>query len=215
MCKDSKPKESGGKGKGKQARGGSDNTASKGKGKGAKTDGLGTCTYVKEARKDGWLSNGDKVPPAEFAELAAEYSECPSGKKGGALGWFPRGKMAGLFQDIAFSTTVGATSAPFKSTPAKFVMLLMVTGMDTTLCCRKGGRIDRTWHSKLGSPGLLTIKSNSKEVRRCVLLSFSSSGRLGHKIAPFGASSVSSAEDEASQTSWPSAVATCADSAVS
>ncbi|CAL5444920.1 unnamed protein product [Camellia sinensis] len=142
-----------------------------------------------EARKDGWLSNGDKVPPAEFAELAAEYSECPSGKKGGALGWFPRGKMAGLFQDIAFSTTVGATSAPFKST------------MDTTLCCRKGGRIDRTWHSKLGSPGLLTIKSNS--------------GRLGHKIAPFGASSVSSAEDEASQTSWPSAVATCADSAVS
>ncbi|CAL5444915.1 unnamed protein product [Camellia sinensis] len=80
--------------------------------------------------------------------LAAEYSECPSGKKGGALGWFPRGKMAGLFQDIAVSTTVGATSAPFKST------------MDTTLCCRKGGRIDRTWHSKLGSPGLLTIKSN-------------------------------------------------------
>ncbi|KAL7161298.1 hypothetical protein ACSBR2_041864 [Camellia fascicularis] len=47
MCKDSKPKESGGKGKGKQAAGGSDDTASKGKGKGAKTDGLGTCTYVK------------------------------------------------------------------------------------------------------------------------------------------------------------------------
>ncbi|KAF5942942.1 hypothetical protein HYC85_020584 [Camellia sinensis] len=111
----------------------------------------------------------------KMVQLAAEYSECPSGKKGGDLGWFPRGKMAGLFQDIAFSTTVGATSAPFKSTPAKFVMLLMVTGMDTTLCCRKGGRIDRTWHSKLGSLGLLTIKSN---------------GRLGHKIAPFGASSL-------------------------
>ncbi|CAL5444871.1 unnamed protein product [Camellia sinensis] len=113
---------------------------------------------------------GTAQATCHFIWLAAEYSECPSGKKGGDLGWFPRGKMAGLFQDVAFSTTVGATSAPFKST------------MDTTLCCRKGGRIDRTWHSKLGSLGLLTIKSN---------------GRL------------------ASQTSWPSAVATCADSAVS
>ncbi|KAL7161332.1 hypothetical protein ACSBR2_041897 [Camellia fascicularis] len=47
MCKDSKPKESGGKGKEKQAATGSNDTASKGKGKGAKTDGLGTCTYVK------------------------------------------------------------------------------------------------------------------------------------------------------------------------
>ncbi|KAF5934012.1 hypothetical protein HYC85_030183 [Camellia sinensis] len=50
-----------------------------------------------------------------FFQLPAEYSKCPSGKKGGDLGWFPCGKMAGLFQDVAFSTTVGATSAPFKS----------------------------------------------------------------------------------------------------
>ncbi|XP_027338544.1 peptidyl-prolyl cis-trans isomerase NIMA-interacting 4 isoform X1 [Abrus precatorius] len=133
MGKDSKPKESGGKGKGKQAASGSDENASKGKGKGGKGgDSLGTCTYVKarhvlcekqgkinEAYKklqDGWLSNGDKVPPAEFAKVAQEYSECPSGKKGGDLGWFPRGKMAGPFQDVAFSTPIGATSAPFKST---------------------------------------------------------------------------------------------------
>lgn len=49
-------------------------------------------------------------------QIAAEYSECPSGKKGGDLGWFPRGKMAGPFQDVAFNTVVGATSPPFKST---------------------------------------------------------------------------------------------------
>jgi hypothetical protein len=49
-------------------------------------------------------------------QLAQEYSECPSGKKGGDLGWFPRGKMAGPFQEVAFNTPVGATSAPFKST---------------------------------------------------------------------------------------------------
>jgi len=50
------------------------------------------------------------------SQVAQEYSECPSGKKGGDLGWFPRGKMAGPFQDVAFNTPVGATSAPFKST---------------------------------------------------------------------------------------------------
>ncbi|KAK4380866.1 Foldase protein PrsA [Sesamum angolense] len=139
MGKDSKPKDSAGKGKGKQPAGGGDDGGSKGKGKGGKGDGLGTCTYVKarhilcekqgkinEAYKklqDGWLSNGDKVPPAEFAKLAAEYSECPSGKKGGDLGWFPRGKMAGPFQEVAFNTPVGVTSAPFKSTHGYHIIL--------------------------------------------------------------------------------------------
>lgn len=45
MGKDAKV---GGKGKGKQAAGGSDDSGAKGKGKGGKAaDGLGTCTYVK------------------------------------------------------------------------------------------------------------------------------------------------------------------------
>ncbi|XP_062199767.1 uncharacterized protein LOC133902187 [Phragmites australis] len=145
MGKDSKQKDA--KGKGKQAAGssgGGDDAGGgkggKGKGKGGKSaDGLGTCTYVKarhvlcekqgkinEAYKklqDGWLENGDKVPPAEFAKIAQEYSECPSGKKGGDLGWFPRGKMAGPFQEVAFNTPVGATSAPFKSTHGYHIIL--------------------------------------------------------------------------------------------
>ncbi|WZZ33373.1 hypothetical protein YC2023_016774 [Brassica napus] len=84
MGKDAKA--GGGKGKGKQS-GGSDEASSKGKGKAGKAaaDGLGTCTYVKgmccakskerSTRRikgcrlaGGWLSNGDKVPPAEFAK---------------------------------------------------------------------------------------------------------------------------------------------------
>lgn len=133
MGKDAKPKEAS-KGKAKQGSAGGNDGAAKGKGKGggSKTDGLGTCTYVKARHvlcekqgkindaykklQEGWLNNGDKVPPAEFAKVAAEFSECPSGKKGGDLGWFPRGKMAGPFQEVAFNTPIGATSAPFKST---------------------------------------------------------------------------------------------------
>ncbi|KAF8657684.1 hypothetical protein HU200_059839 [Digitaria exilis] len=92
MGKDSKPKDAKGKdakGKGKAASSGGDDAGGGGKGgkgKGAKSaDGLGTCTYVKarhvlcekqgkinEAYKklqDGWLDNGDKVPPAEFAKV--------------------------------------------------------------------------------------------------------------------------------------------------
>eukprot|EP00244_Chara_vulgaris_P009800 TRINITY_DN4299_c0_g1_i3.p2 TRINITY_DN4299_c0_g1~~TRINITY_DN4299_c0_g1_i3.p2 ORF type:complete len:140 (+),score=33.44 TRINITY_DN4299_c0_g1_i3:404-823(+) len=111
----------------------------KGKGKAKPSDDLKTCTYVKcrhilcekqgkimEAYKkldEGFLSNGDKVPPAEFGKLAMEYSECPSGKKGGDLGWFPRGKMAGPFQDVAFATPVGGCSAAFKSTHGYHIIL--------------------------------------------------------------------------------------------
>ena len=55
-------------------------------------------------------------------QVAQEYSECPSGKKGGDLGWFPRGKMAGPFQEVAFNTPVGVTSAPFKSTYGFYIL---------------------------------------------------------------------------------------------
>ncbi|KAG6534372.1 hypothetical protein ZIOFF_008258 [Zingiber officinale] len=124
MGTDSKPKESSGKGKGKQAASGADDGASKGKGKGGKSsDAKGKINEAYKKLQDGWLSNGDKVPPAEFAKIAAEYSECPSGKKGSDLGWFPRGKMAGPFQDVAFSTPIGATSAPFKSTHGYHIIL--------------------------------------------------------------------------------------------
>ncbi|ONM54936.1 Peptidyl-prolyl cis-trans isomerase NIMA-interacting 4 [Zea mays] len=99
MGKDSKPKDA--KGKGKQAAGssggddgGGKGGKGKGKGKGGKSaDGLGTCTYVKarhvlcekqgkinEAYKklqDGWLNNGDKVPPAEFAKVRTRMTGSP------------------------------------------------------------------------------------------------------------------------------------------
>ena len=47
---------------------------------------------------------------ADFASLAKEHSDCPSGASGGDLGTFGRGQMVKPFEDTAFSIAVGATS---------------------------------------------------------------------------------------------------------
>jgi parvulin-like peptidyl-prolyl isomerase len=46
----------------------------------------------------------------DFADLASEFSDCPSGSKGGSLGTFGRGQMVKIFEDTAFGLGVGETS---------------------------------------------------------------------------------------------------------
>mmetsp|Transcript_17407 Transcript_17407/g.36125 ORF Transcript_17407/g.36125 Transcript_17407/m.36125 type:complete len:92 (-) Transcript_17407:401-676(-) len=87
------------------------------KGKGA-DDKLKACNFVKARHilcekqskineawreiREGYLDDGNKIPGPKFGEIAMKYSECSSSKNGGNLGWFPRGKMEGKFQEKAF-----------------------------------------------------------------------------------------------------------------
>ena len=51
----------------------------------------------------------------DFAELAREYSEGPSGPDGGDLGYFTKGKMVKEFEDAAFALKINGISEPVKT----------------------------------------------------------------------------------------------------
>ncbi len=47
---------------------------------------------------------------ADFADLAKQHSDCPSGQGGGDLGSFRRGAMVPAFEEAAFGLDAGDTS---------------------------------------------------------------------------------------------------------
>ncbi|MCP4915125.1 MAG: peptidylprolyl isomerase [Oligoflexia bacterium] len=51
----------------------------------------------------------------EFEKLAADFSNCPSGKQGGNLGEFGKGMMVAPFEKAAFALEVGQVSEPVKT----------------------------------------------------------------------------------------------------
>lgn len=51
----------------------------------------------------------------KFSDLAMEKSLCPSGKRGGDLGVFGRGKMVREFENAAFSLQKGEVSQPIRT----------------------------------------------------------------------------------------------------
>ncbi len=51
----------------------------------------------------------------DFAEIAKQHSQCPSGQKGGALGEFSPGQMVKEFDDVVFTAEVGKTHGPVQT----------------------------------------------------------------------------------------------------
>lgn len=51
----------------------------------------------------------------DFSKLAEEFSECPSKKRGGDLGWFGKGAMVRPFEVAAFTADEGEIVGPVKT----------------------------------------------------------------------------------------------------
>ena len=51
----------------------------------------------------------------KFEDAAAQYSECPSGARGGDLGYFGRGMMVKEFEVPSFNEPVGTVTEPIQT----------------------------------------------------------------------------------------------------
>eukprot|EP00978_Attheya_sp_CCMP212_P003207 scaffold6592_cov53-Attheya_sp.AAC.5 len=62
--------------------------------------------------------------PVMFAEFAAEFSTCPSAKKGGSLGEFGAGMMVKPFDDVCWKAPVGVVQGPISTMFGEHLILV-------------------------------------------------------------------------------------------
>jgi len=51
----------------------------------------------------------------DFAEMAKQHSQCPSGRQGGELGEFTEGQMVKEFDQVVFNDEVGKVHGPVQT----------------------------------------------------------------------------------------------------
>ena len=56
------------------------------------------------------IANGE-----DFADLAKEYSQCPSGAQGGDLGSFSQGQMVPEFDTVVFNEAINVVHGPVQT----------------------------------------------------------------------------------------------------
>ncbi len=56
------------------------------------------------------IANGE-----DFAEIAKEYSQCPSGAQGGDLGSFGQGQMVPEFDKVVFNDEINVVHGPVQT----------------------------------------------------------------------------------------------------
>ncbi|WP_110686934.1 peptidylprolyl isomerase [Salinicola aestuarinus] len=52
---------------------------------------------------------------SDFAEVARQHSNCPSGRQGGDLGTFGRGQMVKEFDEVVFNGELNQVQGPVKT----------------------------------------------------------------------------------------------------
>jgi peptidyl-prolyl cis-trans isomerase C len=57
----------------------------------------------------------DILGGADFADVAREHSNCPSGSEGGDLGSFGRGDMVREFDEVVFSAPLNEVQGPVRT----------------------------------------------------------------------------------------------------
>jgi foldase protein PrsA len=75
------------------------------------------CAHILVEKQSQALAVLERLKKGEkFAELAKQLSlDTGSGKRGGDLGYFGRGRMVKLFEVAAFNLSVGQISEPIKT----------------------------------------------------------------------------------------------------
>ena len=68
-----------------------------------------------DSEKQALALKKDLAGGASFGELAKKHSLCPSGKRGGDLGEFRRGKMVKAFDQVVFTKPLLEVHGPVKT----------------------------------------------------------------------------------------------------
>jgi len=114
---------------------------------------------------------------ADFAELAAKYSDDEYRFHGGDVGWMHKGSMDPEFEPLAFSLPIGQITAPFRTPPGYSIMRVeeREPAKDLTfeevrdkliqqLTAQKSKKLEQSWEESLKKNARIEMKEAASSV---------------------------------------------------